>query len=76
MDALYDRIQRLPDGPERLAVFAEATKLALAYMPEKFVINRRSLDMSTPQLVGYRRTVFCQNWWEHVDIDDSLRAAR
>ncbi|MES2991081.1 MAG: ABC transporter substrate-binding protein [Pseudomonadota bacterium] len=76
MDALYDRIQRLPDGPERLAVFAEATKLALAYMPEKFVINRRSLDMSTPQLVGYRRTVFWQNWWEHVDIDDSLRVAR
>ncbi len=76
MDALYDRIQRLPDGPERLAVFAEATKLALAYMPEKFVINRRSLDMSTPQLVGYRRSVFWQNWWEYVDIDDSLRVAR
>ena len=76
MDALYDRIQRLPDGPERLAVFAEATKLALAYMPEKFVINRLSLDMSTPHLIGYRRAVFWQNWWEYVDIDETLRIAR
>ena len=76
MDALYDRLQRLPDGPERLAVFAEATKLALAYMPEKFVVNRLALDMATPQLVGYRRAVFWQNWWEFVDIDDSLRRAR
>ena len=73
MDALYDKIQRLPDGPERLAVFAEATKLAIAYMPEKFVVNRRALDMGAAQLVGYRRTVFWLNWWEQVDIDDTLR---
>ena len=76
MDALYDQIQRLPDGPERLAVFAEATKLALAYMPEKFVVNRLALDMAAPQLVGYRRPVFWQDWWQYVDIDDSLRRAR
>ena len=76
MDAFYGKIQRLPDGPERLAVFAEATKLALAYMPEKFVINRRALDMGAAQLVGYRRAVFWLNWWEQVDIDDTLRTTR
>ena len=76
MDSLYGKIQRLPDGPERLAVFAEATKLALAYMPEKFVINRRALDMGAARLVGYRRAVFWLNWWEQVDIDDTLRTTR
>ena len=76
MDAFYGKIQRLPDGPERLAVFAEATKLALAYMPEKFVINRRALDMGAARLVGYRRAVFWLNWWEQVDIDDALRTPR
>ena len=76
MDAFYGKIQRLPDGPERLAVFAEATKLALAYMPEKFVINRRALDMGAARLVGYRRAVFWLNWWEQVDIDDTLRTPR
>ncbi|MES2101501.1 MAG: ABC transporter substrate-binding protein [Pseudomonadota bacterium] len=75
LDALFDRSQVLPDGPERLATFAEMTRLVLAYMPEKFVINRQGLDMSYPQLLGYRRTVFSLNWWEYADIDNALRAA-
>ncbi|MEO7335151.1 MAG: ABC transporter substrate-binding protein [Caldimonas sp.] len=75
LDALYDQMQRLPDGPERGAVFAEATRLALAYMPYKFSIQRLSLDMTWPQLVGYRRPVFWLEWWHQVDIDDTLRLA-
>ena len=75
-DAAYARLQTLPDGPERLAVFREAERLALAYMPYKFTLNRVSLDMAQPQLVGYRRTVFWQDWWQYVDIDDSLRRSR
>jgi ABC-type transport system substrate-binding protein len=76
LDALYDRIQRLPDGPERLAAFTEATKIALAYMPYKFMLNRLSLDMTYPQLIGYRRPVFWLDFWQFVDIDDALRPAR
>ncbi len=41
LDKLYDRLQTLPDGPERLAVFREAERIGLAYMPYKFVLNRR-----------------------------------
>jgi ABC-type transport system substrate-binding protein len=33
LDKLYDRIQTLPDGPERLAAFREAERIGLAYMP-------------------------------------------
>ena len=73
LDALYDRMQRLPDGAERGAVFAEATKIALAYMPYKFSIQRLSLDMTWPQVVGYRRPVFWLDWWQYVDIDATLR---
>jgi ABC-type transport system substrate-binding protein len=76
LDALYDRIQRLPDGPERQAAFDEATKLALAYMPYKFSLNRLSLDMTWPQLVGYRRPVFWLDWWQYVDIDTTLLPRR
>jgi ABC-type transport system substrate-binding protein len=76
LDAAYDRLQTLPDGPERLAVFREAERLAVAYMPYKFTLNRVSLDMAQPQLIGYRRTVFWQDWWQFVDIDDSLRQKR
>jgi ABC-type transport system substrate-binding protein len=75
-DALYDRLQQLPDGPEREALFRQAENLAVAYMPYKFKLNRLSTDMSYPQLIGYRHPVFWNDWWQYVDIDDTLRPAR
>jgi ABC-type transport system substrate-binding protein len=72
LDALYDRLQMLPDGPERIAVFREAERLAVAYMPYKFTLNRLSLDMTQRHVVGYRRGVFWQDWWQYVDIDGSI----
>jgi ABC-type transport system substrate-binding protein len=75
-DALYDRVQALPDGPERAALFDQAQKIALAYMPYKMKVYRLSTDMSYPQLIGYRHPVFWQDWWQFVDIDNALRPAR
>ncbi len=76
MDEIYHRLEVLPDGPERLAAFHEADRLAIAYMPYKFTLNRVSLDMTQPQLVGYRRPLFWQDWWQYVDIDEAARRGR
>ncbi|HEY9237887.1 MAG TPA: ABC transporter substrate-binding protein [Burkholderiaceae bacterium] len=76
VDVLYDRLQTLPDGPERQATFREIERLAIAYMPYKFTLTRVSLDMAQPQLVGYRRPVFWKDWWQYVDIDPARRVAR
>ena len=46
LDKLYDRLQTLPDGPERLAAFREAERIGVAYMPYKYTLNRVSLDMT------------------------------
>jgi ABC-type transport system substrate-binding protein len=75
-DVLYDRLQTLPDGPERSATFREIERLAIAYMPYKFTLTRVSLDMAQPQLIGYRRPVFWKDWWQYVDIDNTKRVAR
>ena len=75
-DALYDRAQALPDGPERAALFAQAQKIALAYMPYKYTLNRVSTDMAHPWLVGYRHPVFWTDWWQYVDIDTAERDRR
>jgi ABC-type transport system substrate-binding protein len=75
-DVLYDRLQTLPDGPERRETFRAIERLAIAYMPYKFTLTRVSLDMAQPQLVGYRRPVFWKDWWQYVDIDDAKRVAR
>ena len=72
-DALYERMQVLPDGPERAALFDQAKKLAVAYMPYKFKLNRISVDMAQAWVIGYRRPVFWQEWWHYVDIDDTQR---
>ncbi len=69
LDAIYDRMQSIPDGPERAALFAEAIRISIAYMPYKFRVNRIVTDMSYPRLVGYRRPIFWQEWWHYVDID-------
>ena len=75
-DALYDKLQALPDGPERAALFVQAQKIAVAYMPYKFTLTRLATDMTYPWLIGYRRPVFWQEWWQYVDIDMAERARR
>jgi len=75
LDKLYDKMQTLPDGPERLATFREAERIGLAYMPYKYTLNRVSLDMTQKRVIGYRRPVFWQDWWHYVDIDDGAGAA-
>lgn len=71
MDQLLDKAQTLPDGPERLSLLHEAERLAIAYMPYKIKLNRMSIDMTWPHVIGYRRPVFWQEWWHYVDIDRS-----
>jgi len=74
LDALHAKLQMLPDGPERIAVFRELERIAIAYMPYKNVLNRLTLDMTQKRVIGYRRPVFWQDWWQFVDIDTGAAA--
>ena len=76
-DALYRRMQLLPDGPERLQAIAEANKLLLAYAPHKYTVHRIANDLAQPWLIGYLRPPFGNQFWHWVDIDPAAqRAAR
>ncbi|MGS0753791.1 ABC transporter substrate-binding protein [Roseateles sp. GG27B] len=70
-DRIYDQMQGLSDGPERLALLRQAQLIAVAYMPYKAHVHRMLTDMAQPWLIGYRRPVFWQDWWQYVDIDTS-----
>ena len=77
MDALYKKMDTLPDGPERLAALREAMRLSVVYAPYKTHVHRYINDMAQPWLIGYRRPVFWQEFWQYVDIDaDKLAAKR
>ncbi len=73
-DAIYDKMSVMPDGPERLALFDQAKRLAIAYAPYKLHVHRFVADMMQPWLEGYRRPLFWLEWWHMVDIDPARRA--
>ena len=75
-DELYRRLQSLPDGPERIAVLREALKIITAYMPQKYNVHRIVTWLSQPRLIGLRAPLYGNQFWQHVDIDDSQRSMR
>jgi len=68
-DALYERMQSLPDGPERAELMRRAKRIATAYAPYKSHLHRLVTDMAQPWVLGYRRPVFWYRWWHYVDVD-------
>ncbi|GAA0742593.1 ABC transporter substrate-binding protein [Ideonella azotifigens] len=75
LDEIYLKMQGIPDGPERNALFREAKRIAIAYAPYKCHLHRYVTDMAHPWIIGYRRPDFWQDWWQYVDVDDSKRKA-
>ncbi|MBK6718220.1 MAG: bicyclomycin resistance protein [Burkholderiales bacterium] len=69
LDTLYQRMQGLPDGPQRQALFREANRLAVAYMPYRMTVHRILCDLTQPGVVGYRRPVCWLDWWSFVDVN-------
>jgi ABC-type transport system substrate-binding protein len=74
-DAIYRRMQNLPDGPERTALLREALRIATAYAPMKIRVHRLLNDLMQPWLLGYRHPMFGNQFWQYVDIDESRRNA-
>jgi ABC-type transport system substrate-binding protein len=72
-DKLFEQVAPLPDGPDRQALFRESERLMVAYMPYKFKGHRFITDLARPELSGYRRHPFKQNWWEFADIDHAKK---
>jgi ABC-type transport system substrate-binding protein len=73
MDEIYERMSEVAEGTERNALFSEAKRLAVAYMPYKFQVHTIATDLVQPWLIGWKRTLFWQDWWHRVDIDTLQR---
>jgi ABC-type transport system substrate-binding protein len=73
---LFEQQRVMPDGPERLAVLREATRLMVAYMPYLLHMHRVYVDLAQPWVMGWRRHPFTSRKWSWIDIDVELRAAR
>ncbi|MFG6449690.1 ABC transporter substrate-binding protein [Roseateles sp. BYS180W] len=68
LDALYEQLQALPDGPQRNALFHEAKRLAVAWVPYKIVSHSVSNDLAQPWVRGFRRPLFGSDYWQYLDM--------
>jgi ABC-type transport system substrate-binding protein len=75
-DAVFDKLTELPDGPEREALFKQAKKLAVAYVPYKLHTHRFVADMTYSEVFGYRRPAYWNEWWHMIDIEPRAAAGR
>jgi ABC-type transport system substrate-binding protein len=74
-DDLYVKQDRIPDGPDRLALLRQMNTLLVAYAPMKFVAHRYVIDMAYPWVRYYRHWPFLNaDFWRYVDIDPALKA--
>ena len=71
-DRVYQQMLVLPDGPEREALFRQAKRIGITYAPYKCHLHRYVTDVAHPEVLGYRRGLFWQNWWQYIDIDPGL----
>ena len=73
-DRLYEQAKRLPDGPERNAIYREMNRLFAVYMPWRLGVHRYYNDIAQPWLLGYRRHPVMRGFWKYVDIDTAKLA--
>jgi ABC-type transport system substrate-binding protein len=68
-DRLFERQNRLPDGPERDAVMEQAKNLMVAYMPYKVFTHRVIADLVQRWTHNYWRHPFMRDIWQYIDVE-------
>ena len=73
-DTLYDRARKLPDSPERTALFDKMTDLVLAYAPWRLTEHRFEDQLLQPWVGPYFPHPIKGQSWLYVDVDMKARS--
>lgn len=68
-DELYRRSKRLPDGPERTALYARMSRLVAAWAPWDLGVYRIENTLVRPRVRGYVKHVYVEHPWKYLDLD-------
>jgi ABC-type transport system substrate-binding protein len=74
-DKLYERGQRLPDGPEKTKLLHDMSALVAAYSPWLLNAYRYENVVVYPWVIGYKYNGFAQHPWQYFDIDLKMKRA-
>ena len=72
-NALYDRAKKLPNGPERVKLYREMSKLVVAYAPWVMHTYRIENIVWNPWVEGYKYNTFDPHPWMYLDLDLAQR---
>jgi len=75
-NALYERIKRMPDSPERNALITRMVKLILVYSPWLVETFKAQKILVQPWVLGYKKHPFAHEPWKYLDVDLARRPAR
>ena len=74
-NALYDRAERIPNGPERVELFRRMSALVTAYAPWVLHAYRIENIVVHPWVLGYKYHTFDPHPWMYLDLDVEKRRA-
>ena len=70
---LFEDAKKLPDGPQRTALYRKMSELIVAYAPWHMQLNRLNNTLVHPWVVGYKQHAFYEHNWRYLDLDLSKR---
>jgi ABC-type transport system substrate-binding protein len=71
-DELYRKTKRVPDSPERNALYRKMAELVAAYNPWDLGVYRIENTLVRPWVVGYKKHINREHAWQYLDIDVAL----
>jgi|ERR1700674_1623865 oligopeptide transport system substrate-binding protein len=72
-DRFYDLAVRMPDSPERTALYYDMSKLILVYAPWLMGFNPVQHHLVHPWVKGYKKHPMTHATWKYLDVDLQLR---
>jgi len=72
-NALYDRAKKMPNGPERVKLYREMSKLVVAYAPWVLHTYRIENIIVHPWVQGYKYDTYDPHPWMYLDLDVAQR---
>jgi len=70
---LFEEAKRLPDGPQRTALYRKMSDIIVAYAPWHMQMNRLNNTLVNPWVMGYKQHAFYEHNWRYLDIDLAKR---
>ncbi len=72
-DRLFEQSRKLPDSPERTALYGRMADIAAAYMPLMLGTYRYRSIIARPWVLGLKPDPLFREPWKYVDIDTAPR---